>query len=217
MHAAGNGWNHNTHYHERLLQALPLSCDRALDVGCGRGAFTRRLAAMAQHVDAIDRDAVTIEQARRESAAHPNVTFIESDFMSWPAPATYDVVAMIATLHHLPFEPALAKADTLLRPGGTLIVLGLNRDPFLLGAMHAAVAYPVSWGHRITRKSAAVGAPIREPDMTLPDIRRRAGAMLPGAQIQRHLLWRYSLRWSKPNHGDETSRPQPGTFRRTLR
>jgi 2-polyprenyl-3-methyl-5-hydroxy-6-metoxy-1,4-benzoquinol methylase len=131
-----------------------MSCERALDVGCGRGAFARRLAAIARRVDAIDRNAVTIEHARRDSTSHPNITFIESDFMSWRAPATYDVVAMIATLHHLPFEPALDKAATLLRPGGTLIVLGLNRDPFLVGAMHAAVAYPVSWGHRITRTSA---------------------------------------------------------------
>ena len=39
-----DGWNHNTHYHVRLLQAVPCPCGRALDVGCRLGGFARRLA-----------------------------------------------------------------------------------------------------------------------------------------------------------------------------
>ena len=206
MHAAGDGWNHNTHYHERLLRGLPARVSRALDVGCGRGAFARRLSQTADYVEAIDRDTATLEHARHESSGRPNITFIEADFMSWSAAAPYDIVAMIATLHHLPFEPALDKAVALLQPGGTLIVLGLDRAPLLMGAARSLVAFPVSWWHRSTRGSAAVGAPIREPEMALTEIRRRAGAIVPGAQIQQHLLWRYSLRWLKPQSGPRGNR-----------
>jgi hypothetical protein len=31
------GWNHNNHYHDLLLKAVPYGCQRALDVGCGLG------------------------------------------------------------------------------------------------------------------------------------------------------------------------------------
>ena len=35
--------------------------------------------------------------------------------------------------------------------------------------------------------------PIMDPTMTLPEIRRAARDLLPGAVIRRHLYWRYSL------------------------
>jgi 2-polyprenyl-3-methyl-5-hydroxy-6-metoxy-1,4-benzoquinol methylase len=197
-----DGWNHNAHYHEFLLQALPHRCDRALDIGCGRGAFARRLSAVAGRVDALDCHPATLAHARSESASHSNIMFIEADFMSWPSVATYDVVSMIATLHHLPFDAALAKAASLVRPGGTLIVLGLDRKPFMHAATHALVAFPVSWWHRVTRDTTTVGAPIREPGMTLGEIRNRAGRIVPGAVFQRHLLWRYSMVF-KRERGDQ--------------
>ena len=50
----------------------------------------------------------------------------------------------------------------------------------------------------LTRRKAAVGAAFREPTMTLSEIRRKAGELLPGATIQRHVMWRYSLVWVKP-------------------
>jgi 2-polyprenyl-3-methyl-5-hydroxy-6-metoxy-1,4-benzoquinol methylase len=199
IHDSQSGWNHNAHYHEFLLQALPSRCDRALDIGCGRGAFARRLSAVAARVDALDCHAATLAHARSQSARHSNITFIEADFLSWPALATYDVVSMIATLHHLPFEAALAKATSLVRPGGTLIVLGLDREPFVLAAAHALVAFPVSWWHRVTHETAAVGAPIREPGMTLGEMRSRAGHIVPGAAFRRHLLWRYSMVFTRPD------------------
>jgi hypothetical protein len=31
------GWNHNVHYHDVVLNSIPPSCTRALDIGCGRG------------------------------------------------------------------------------------------------------------------------------------------------------------------------------------
>lgn len=37
-------WDHNAYYHRVLLRRTPRECRRALDVGCGAGAFTARLA-----------------------------------------------------------------------------------------------------------------------------------------------------------------------------
>jgi len=40
-------WDHNSELHEFLLAQLPARCEAALEVGCGTGAFSRRLAARA--------------------------------------------------------------------------------------------------------------------------------------------------------------------------
>ena len=199
LRVAANGWNHNSHYHERLLQAVPASCQRALDVGCGLGDFARRLASVAEQVDGIDREPAVIGRARELSSEVHNLRFVEADFMTWRAPSSYDFVSMIATLHHMPFAAALTRATNLLRPGGVLAVLGLDRAPSLLVAVaRSSIAYPVSGCYHLTRRTSRVGAPILEPAMTLGEIRQQVNELLPGATVRRHLLWRYSLTWIKP-------------------
>lgn len=193
-----DGWNRNTHYHERLLQSVPRDCQRALDVGCGRGTFARRLSQMSGHVDAIDSDAAVIRAARDCSVRARNVMFIEADFMMWKADAPYDFVSMVAVLHHLPFGDALIKAADLLRPGGALVVLGLDREPSLLHlAARCLIAVPMTGYYRIVRRASPVGAPTLDPTMTLSEIRRDASRLLPGAIVRRHALLRYSLMWTK--------------------
>jgi 2-polyprenyl-3-methyl-5-hydroxy-6-metoxy-1,4-benzoquinol methylase len=199
MNAAdADGWNHNNHYHDLLLAAVPSGCRRALDVGCGLGAFARRLATRATSVDAIDQDAV-IQHARAGSPGSGRIRFVHADFMSWTADEPYDFISMIAVLHHLPFDSAVTKAAALLRPGGVLAVLGLHRArSFVHMGARGLVAHSVSAFYRMTRPMAPVGAPVRDPTMTLSEICREAEALLPGAAIQRHVLWRYSLTWVKP-------------------
>lgn len=193
-----DGWNHNTHYHDLLLQSVPRSCRRALDVGCGLGTFARRLSPLADRVDALDEEPGVITRARELSNGARNIRFIETDFMTWASDETYDVVSMIAVLHHLPFDGALKKAAALVRPGGVLVILGLHRAA---SPVHRLVGGGIGFGVRhfylFVREEAPVGAPIREPSMTLPEIRRRTSAILPGARIQWHVLWRYSIVWRK--------------------
>lgn len=193
-----DGWNHNSHYHERLLHAVPHPCRRALDVGCGLGGFARRLASVAEQVDAIDREPNVVSRARALSSGIRNLRFVEADFLTWQVGSSYDFVSMIATLHHLPFAEALARAASVLQPGGVLAVLGLDRASSLLEAgARSAIAYPVSGYYRLTRQPSPVGAPTLDPSMTLDEIGRQAIEVLPGATVRRHLLWRYSLSWVK--------------------
>ena len=42
------------------------------------------------------------------------------------------------------------------------------------------------------------GAPVKDPEMTWAEVRGAARRLLPGVRYRRHLLWRYSLRWTKP-------------------
>jgi 2-polyprenyl-3-methyl-5-hydroxy-6-metoxy-1,4-benzoquinol methylase len=79
-------WDHNAYYQRLILRHLPQSCNRVLDVGCGAGAFAVELAKRAEHVDALDRSAAMIEEARR--VAPPNVTCILADLLQVPLPDT---------------------------------------------------------------------------------------------------------------------------------
>ena len=195
-----DGWNHNTHYHDTLLAAVPPRCVRALDVGCGIGTFARRLAAVSPGIDAIDRDAAIIARARALTGPSSNIRFIAADFIDVELERGYDFVSMIAVLHHLPFREALEKSNDLLRPGGVLAILGLDRaSSWMHECGRSLCGYPLSVYYRTTRhRSLPGGASIREPTMTLPEIRAQAAMILPGSLIRRHVLWRYSLIWTKP-------------------
>jgi SAM-dependent methyltransferase len=196
--SSGDGWNHNSHYARLLLAAVPRPCERALDVGCGLGGFARQLAQHAGHVIAIDREPEAVERARELSHGVGNPSYVEADFMTCELGNDFDFVSFVASLHHLPFDAALTKAAGLLRPGGVLAVLGLDRArSFAHAAARSAIAYPVSGYYRLTRGFSEVGAPILDPVMTLEDIRHRAAELLPGAVVRRHVLWRYSLIWTK--------------------
>jgi len=114
-------------------------------------------------------------------------------------PESFDFIASIATLHHLPLVPALERFKQLLRPGGVLAVIGLYRLCTPADFAYALAAMPMSWWLRLTRDYEEVIAPIRDPDETLAEITRNVAEILPGAAIERQVLFRYSLIWRKPS------------------
>jgi ubiquinone/menaquinone biosynthesis C-methylase UbiE len=197
-------WNHNTHYHKLLLAQLPSPIERALEVGCGHGELAGLLADVAASVDAIDLDADALNQARELQRGHINLSFIHGDFLRLDLPASYyDVVTSVAALHHMDLIEALGKMKQILRPGGVLAVLGLYRESSVLDFAFSAVAFPVSLFqrhliHRHNTPTCPLKMAIREPTTTLGVIRETAAAVIPGARVRRHLLWRYSLIWQRP-------------------
>lgn len=88
---------------------------RVLDVGCGDGEISRRLAAVGFAVTAIDLDVP-------RSANAPGVTFIQHDFLTFEA-QPFDAIVFSNSLHHiLPLDRAIARVTKLLTPTGRLIV-----------------------------------------------------------------------------------------------
>lgn len=119
MPILAKAWNHNTHYHRALLRLVPDRCERALDIGCGDGAFARRLTSKGAAVIALDSDVVQVERTRLACAGLANVSVVRADFLSADLDeASFDAVTAIASLHHLPFGPAIEKMRAILRPGG---------------------------------------------------------------------------------------------------
>ena len=116
----------NSHYHNFLLQQLSSSCQAALEIGCGKGEFSRRLAERSERVLALDLSPEMIRIARAQSAHLSNIDFQIADVMSFVLPPeSFDCIASIATLHHLPLREIFLKIKAALKPGGVLLVLDL--------------------------------------------------------------------------------------------
>jgi ubiquinone/menaquinone biosynthesis C-methylase UbiE len=203
-----DGWDHNSHYYNFLLKHIPAQCGNALEIGCGTGAFARLLAKRADHVLALDLSPQMIHFARERSKQYPNIDFQATDALSWEFPQEqFDCILSIATLHHLPMERMLSKMKAALKINGTLLILDIFKER--LSDMYADLfAIPVNLVLKYL-KTGRVKEPLevrkawaehgqRDSYLTLPQIRRMCAAMLPGAQVRRHLLWRYSIIWKKP-------------------
>jgi ubiquinone/menaquinone biosynthesis C-methylase UbiE len=97
-----------------------------LEVGCGTGVLTRRLAEMPNigKIVGVDPAPALIGEARRLAAGLDKVSFEEADGRNLPfEPDLFDVVVFDSTLSHVPSpERAIAEAFRVLRPRGTLAV-----------------------------------------------------------------------------------------------
>ena len=69
-----------------LLAREPLGVSRVLDVGCGAGRLSLALAPASRWVVGLDREAASIQEARRRAAAAGlvNVEFHEADVEAEP-------------------------------------------------------------------------------------------------------------------------------------
>jgi ubiquinone/menaquinone biosynthesis C-methylase UbiE len=206
--ASTDGAAHNDHYHNFLLRQLPSNCHDVLEIGCGRGAFARRLAERSEHVLALDLSPEMIRLAREHSAQFPNIDFQLADVGDVPFPiASFDCIATIATLHHLPFPEMLLKMKTALKPGGVLLVLDLFEPAGLSDSLLNLLAVPVSTSLRLIhhgrllprREVRDAWAAHERHDLypTMTEVRALCASVLPGAKIKQHLLWRYSIVWEK--------------------
>ena len=181
---------------------MPRPCARALDVGCGEGVVARDLRRRADYVAAIDVDPRSLELAR-EQDPDGEIDFRQGDFLQTPyEPASFDFVACVTALHHMDPGTALLRMAALVRPGGTVAVLGLARSVYPADLPRDAVASLVSRVYRARRGMWNSPAPrVWPPPHTYSEIRDLATATLPGARFHRHLLWRYSIVWTKPSRG----------------
>lgn len=199
-------WSHNAYYHRWLLRHMPDHVASALDVGCGFGWLAAELAARADRVDAVDRDPGMIELARRR---HPGTAnYLLGDVLRDKAlpldPHGYSLVTSVSALHHMPLRPALRRLGGLVRPGGTLAVIGIARSASLADYAMDGISIPANGAmgvwlalHGRAGKDSA-GMPVCDPQETFADVRDAAHAILPGVIVRRRLYFRYSLMWRRP-------------------
>ncbi len=209
---ARHPWNHNEYFHAWILRNLPPRRRAAVDIGCGTGVLAGKLATRFARVTGIDSDPGIAATASARLAGNPEVIIRRCAFEEFDAAVgdgEADLITMVAVLHHLPLDDALARIPRLLAPGGRLLVVGLARvssPPDLAVDLISAAVNPVMGvlNHPRPVRSAREPAPgqpvmpVKDPVATFAQISAVARTRLPGAATRRRLYFRYTLRWDKP-------------------
>ena len=189
-------WNHNIHHHGAITRHLPAR--RVLDVCCGVGELTRDLAARAVEVLGIALDAASLEVARADTTA-ANVDYIHADVMTADLGDPFDLVASVATLHHLDLAVGLARLRDLTAPGGTLVVVGLARATTPVDWAYDGVGQVVTRWHRRRHGYWEHPSPIVwPPAASHRQVRAVARRVLPDVEYRRTVLFRHVLTWTRP-------------------
>lgn len=202
------GWTANNHYHNLLLRHVPKNCEHALEIGCGTGAFARELAKRCRRVVALDLSAEMIRVARSRATQFENLEFRLADAMTWSFPQShFDFICSIATLHHLEQRELFVKMKDALKPRGVLVVLDLVASRGPIERMLDVIALGVSGGLRLIH-NGRLNPPIEvrkaweqhgkhDHYPSISQMRALADEILPGSNVKRRLLWRYTLVYQK--------------------
>ena len=116
---------------------------------------------------------------------------------------------MVAVLHHLDLDDALARIPRLVAPGGRLLVVGIARPDSLADLAFDVVSAAANPVIGMIKHPQPVRPPDRTPDAqpvvpmmdsttTFAEIAKAARAHLPGSTVRRRLFFRYTLLWEKP-------------------
>lgn len=209
---ARHPWNHNEHFHGWILRKLPARRGVAVDIGCGKGVLAGKLATQFAHVTGIDRNAGMAAAASAHLRGVPQVSIQRCDFADFGSTlgdGEADLITMVAVLHHMDLDDALARIPRLVAPGGRLLVVGLARPDSLADLAFDVVSGAANPVMGMIKHPQPVRPPERAPDAqpvvpmmdsttTFAEIAKAARAHLPGSTVRRRLFFRYTLLWEKP-------------------
>lgn len=109
--------------YELIAAELPLAGAQILELGCGKAEKTRTIAQSGKVAAIVALEVDAIQHGRNLQIADlPNVTFRHGAAEAIPAAdATFDIVMMFKSLHHVPADKmdlALSEIRRVLKPGG---------------------------------------------------------------------------------------------------
>lgn len=163
-----------------VSERVPLRDARVLDVGCGAGLLSEALAREGARVTAIDLapDLIKVAKLHRlESGIEVDYRLAAVETLAEEAPGSFDAVACMEMLEHVPDPGAVVAAcATLLKPGGRLFLSTLNRTPAafalaIVGAEYVARMLPKGTHHyRDFIKPSELAAWLRAAGLELEDV-----------------------------------------------
>ncbi|MER6529508.1 class I SAM-dependent methyltransferase [Streptomyces sp. NPDC001508] len=185
---------------DTVLGMVPADAGRLLDVGCGTGTVTRRIAAARPELQVVGAD-LTRGMARMAAARLPGRILL-ADASRLPFPdGTFDAVTSIWLLHLMPdvadARRVVAECARVLRPGGVYVTtvdkaaahdVGSDIDAVLAArprrtardAAEAVAAHAAEHGLRPAGQAAFPGVGQgRSPRGTIADLRRGWFTLLP--------------------------------------
>lgn len=171
---------------QELLDGLPLSPTmRVLDLACGNGFYTRRIAdqlSQGGSVTGVDINVAYLSQAREEArnqTGRANIDFVEAAYDALPfEDESFDFVWCAQSLFSLPSPSTVMKhVARVLRPGGVLAIL--END-----TLHQVMLpWPVQL--ELSLRSAELRALLdRSKDPAKYYVGRRLPAVLAAAQLE---------------------------------
>jgi len=128
--ATEDPWNYHSPYerekYERQLALLPDGrIERALELACAEGHFTRLLAPRVGHLSASDISAVAVARARQRCKEQDNIEFSVLDLSADALPAGIDLIFCSEVLYYLhdlkELRRVAVKLADALAPGGSLV------------------------------------------------------------------------------------------------
>lgn len=202
---AAHPWSHNDAYARYILRHARAVRRRggstAVDVGCGTGNLLERLSKVLPTVFGIEPDPEAAEIAAQRFSGTP-VSIEQREFGR--ETESYDLIVLVASLHHMPLRPALDEARRALRAGGRIVIVGVARETTedRLHSWASALLNPFTG--LILHPSRALEPPTHMQVPTAPavqsfdEIRTIAADVLPGIRMHRCLFWRYTAEWHAP-------------------
>lgn len=205
--AHGSGVDHHDAY---LCGLVPEEARDVVEIGCGLGRLTAKLACAGRSVLGVDLSPEMIARARAKAGEVEGVSFLCADFLSGSLDGrTFDAVVSAATLHHVPADEGFRGLARLVRPGGLLVAQDLRATNGLFDEARAcSTLIP-----RALRRVARTGR-LREPPavreawkrhgdtdtyLSFDAARALAREHLPGAAWSKHWDWRYTVVWRRPS------------------
>jgi ubiquinone/menaquinone biosynthesis C-methylase UbiE len=155
--AAYDRWSHvwnlarytNQAIYRTALELLDARHHTVLDVGCGTGLMTAKLARSGRRVAAVDLSAAMIARARCRYGLAAD--FIEADAEDLPFDDdAFDAVVNLISFHHYPDpQRAVAEFRRVLRRDGRLVLIAFDR-----GSRYIALAQRMNaWTKRVAGRS----------------------------------------------------------------
>lgn len=141
------GYNRIVHEIKRLLPKANGKRTRLLDIGCGTGAFTKRLTDEINDVYGLDISSKSVALAQKGEL---NCAFVTGDAENLQfIKGSFDAIIFSGVLHHLPsMEEALIECYHTLVPGGCFIGFdpnGLNPAMWLYRSSKSPLATRKGW------------------------------------------------------------------------
>jgi len=112
-----------------LISLLPSGEQRVLELGCGSGDLTLRLAQRVDHIDALEPSTAMLEIARARMPAGPaNVRWLQTTAEAFKPEGTYSLVVAAESLHWMEWSTVLGTVDRALDERGVLAIVTERRS-----------------------------------------------------------------------------------------
>jgi trans-aconitate methyltransferase len=159
-------WKHGASLVELLA---PQAGEHILDLGCGTGHLTARIAGAGASVTGLDRSPAMLEQAR---SAYPQLEFVQGDATDFRFQEPFTAIFSNAALHWIrPPDAVVRSVAGALQPGGRFVAEfgGRGNVRAIVAALHAA--------------AERLGLPLQLPQWFFPGVAEYA-TLLEAADLE---------------------------------